>query len=91
MGSIAEDNQPTFMKPSFPGGSTTYEYAQSLDAKDHLRLFREKFIIPSKANIKSKKLAKPGITSVAPKYNAKALISIQDFQMSHAYTFAETL
>lgn len=33
------------------------EYAQALDAKDPLRRFREEFIIPSKKDLKRKKLA----------------------------------
>jgi hypothetical protein len=47
-------------KPSFPPGAETQQYAQSLDAEDHLRSFRDQFIIPSKSNIKSKKLEKAG-------------------------------
>jgi len=47
-------------KPTFPKEANTIEYAESLDAKDHMRSFREKFTIPSKANIKATKLAKPG-------------------------------
>jgi kynureninase len=61
MGSIAtEQTVDTVAKPTFPAEAVRKEYAQSLDDKDHLRDFRDKFIIPSKANIKSKKLAKPG-------------------------------
>jgi len=48
-------------KPTFPKEAKTIEYAESLDAKDHMRLFRDKFTIPSKANIKATKLAKPGM------------------------------
>lgn len=59
MGSIAIEQQQT-TKPSFPAEANTLEYAQSLDAKDHMRSFREKYIIPSKTNIKAKKLSKPG-------------------------------
>jgi kynureninase len=47
------------VKPVFPGNAATKEYAASLDAADPLAAFRDKFIIPSKANIASKKLAKP--------------------------------
>lgn len=57
MGSI----EATTPKPTFEGDSNTLEYAKALDAKDPLRSFRDKYIIPSKANIKSKVLAKPGI------------------------------
>ena len=69
MGSIGteQSQSPTKMaKPSFPSEANTKEYAQSLDAKDHMRSFREKFIIPSKANIKSKKVAKPGQPKSTP-------------------------
>ena len=59
MGSISP-LQESLVKPSFPVEATTEQYAQSLDLKDHMRSFRERFIIPSKANIKAKKLAKPG-------------------------------
>ncbi|KAL3419502.1 biosynthesis of nicotinic acid protein [Phlyctema vagabunda] len=62
MGSV-EPAQVKLVKPTFPVEADTLEYAQSLDAKDHLRSFRNRFIIPSKANIKSKKLAKPGLSS----------------------------
>ena len=47
-------------KPVFPADADTKEYAASLDAADPLRGFRDEFIIPSKANIASKQLAKPG-------------------------------
>lgn len=59
MGSIAIEDHVA--KPSFPMEATTLEYAKSLDAKDHMRSFREKFIIPSKSNMKTKKLMKPGM------------------------------
>lgn len=45
---------------AFPAEAATKEYAASLDSSDSLAAFREKFIVPSKANIASKKLAKPG-------------------------------
>ncbi len=61
MGSIMPEEPQETGKPSFPVEANTLEYAQSLDAKDHLRSFREKFIIPSKSNIKTKKLMKPGL------------------------------
>ncbi|TAQ88661.1 hypothetical protein B7494_g3033 [Chlorociboria aeruginascens] len=41
---------------SLDGFQATKEYAQALDKEDHLRSFREKFIIPTKATLKSKKL-----------------------------------
>jgi kynureninase len=50
-------------KPVFPAEAASLEYAASLDAADPLRGFRDQFIIPSKANLATKKLAKPGETS----------------------------
>lgn len=50
-------------KPTFPENAGTREYAASLDAADSLANFRDKFIIPSKANINHKKLAKPGLSA----------------------------
>lgn len=49
-------------KPVFPAEALTKEYAVSLDKTDPLRALRDEFIIPSKANLASKKLAKPGKT-----------------------------
>lgn len=48
-------------KPTFPAEAATREYAVSLDKADPLRALRDEFIIPSKANLASKKLAKPGM------------------------------
>ncbi|TVY13556.1 Kynureninase [Lachnellula arida] len=59
MGSISTAEQQQMKKPSFPDEANTLEFAKSLDAKDHLRSFREKFIIPSKTDIKLKNLSKP--------------------------------
>jgi hypothetical protein len=53
-------------KPIFPPGADSQQYAVSLDAKDHLRSFRDQFIIPSKGNIKAKKLEKPGSSPLSP-------------------------
>jgi len=61
MGSIEQQTAVAETKPIFPSSATTIEFAESLDAKDHMREFREQFIIPSKANLKAKKLAKPGL------------------------------
>lgn len=47
-------------KPTFPAEAATREYAASLDKADPLRALRDEFIIPSKANLATKKLAKPG-------------------------------
>ena len=52
-------------KLAFSKEAGTQKYAQCLDSEDPLRSFRDKFIIPSKANFKSKNLAKPG-----PSYHA---------------------
>jgi kynureninase len=60
MGSVEQPSMKV-EKPSFPSEANSLEYAQSLDAKDHMRKFRDQFIIPSKANIKATKLAKPGL------------------------------
>lgn len=48
-------------KPVFTEEADSKEYAASLDAADPLHEFRDKFIIPSKANLACKKLAKPGM------------------------------
>lgn len=50
-------------KPVFPAEAASQEYAASLDAAEPLTKMREEFIIPSKANLASKKLAKPGMRS----------------------------
>lgn len=67
MGSIMPEEQQRF-KPAFAKEANTLEYAQSLDAKDHLRSFREKFIIPSKSNTKTKKVVKPGLFMSLPRH-----------------------
>ncbi|PMD61854.1 kynureninase [Hyaloscypha bicolor E] len=58
MGSIGTEDLQRTEKPTFPGEANTLEYAKSLDSKDHLRLFRQQFKIPSKPNIKATKLVK---------------------------------
>jgi len=50
-------------KPVFPAEAGSKEYAAALDATDPLRELRDQFIIPSKANLATKKLAKPGNAS----------------------------
>ncbi|KAA8648865.1 hypothetical protein EYZ11_009829 [Aspergillus tanneri] len=50
-------------KPTFPRDATKKDYAASLDAADPLAAFRDKFIVPSKANINCRKLAKPDLSS----------------------------
>lgn len=47
-------------KPVFPAEADSKEYAASLDAADPLSKLRDEFIVPSKANLACKKLAKPG-------------------------------
>lgn len=51
-------------KPVFPAEAASKKYAESLDAQDPLRAMRDQFIIPSKANLASKKVAKPGTRDV---------------------------
>lgn len=46
-------------KHAFPDNGDSAEYARSLDASDPLREFRNKYIIPSKASLKSTSLPKP--------------------------------
>ncbi|CAG8952968.1 hypothetical protein HYFRA_00007684 [Hymenoscyphus fraxineus] len=57
MGSLAETQRS--LKPTFPAEANTLEFAQSQDAKDPLRSYRQKFIVPSKANTKTKSVVKP--------------------------------
>ncbi|KAK5942148.1 Kynureninase (L-kynurenine hydrolase) [Knufia obscura] len=47
----------------FPADAHTLEYARSQDAKDRLRHLRSEYIIPSKANLKARKLAKPALSN----------------------------
>ena len=78
-------------KPVFPEDAATKEYAALLDAADPLASFREKFIIPSKANIASKRLAKPSMCHTEPDVFTpfdKSLL--QTFQKSLAFTSAVT-
>jgi kynureninase len=65
----------TLSKPEFPANAASKEYAASLDAADPLAGFREKFIIPSKANIASTKLAKPGKYDFSPDSRSSSLTS----------------
>jgi kynureninase len=53
---------PKIGKIDFPAEADTAEYARQLDSLDPLRTFRDKFIIPSKANLKAKRLTKPGMS-----------------------------
>lgn len=43
-------------KPEFPSNANTLQYAQSLDAQDELRHFRDEFIIPTRGSLKKKAL-----------------------------------
>lgn len=61
-------------KPQFPADADSSSYAQQLDSQDPLRSFRDKFIIPSKANLKSKALAKPGKFSIRAKASGGAML-----------------
>ena len=54
-------NHVNGLKPVFPENAASKDYAAYLDAADSLAAFRHKFIVPSKANIASKKLAKPSM------------------------------
>lgn len=58
----------TGQKPQFPSNANTLEYAQSLDAQDELRHFRDEFIIPTRASLKKKALdgSIPGTCPSAP-------------------------
>ncbi|KAJ5364502.1 Kynureninase 2 [Penicillium cataractarum] len=64
-------------KPTFPAEAATREYAASLDKADPLRALRDEFIIPSKANLASKKLAKPGLSSEPSIYFCGNSLGIQ--------------
>ncbi|KAJ5093334.1 Kynureninase 2 [Penicillium angulare] len=64
-------------KPTFPAEAATKEYAASLDAQDPLRELRDQFIIPSKANLASKKLAKPGLSKESSIYFCGNSLGIQ--------------
>ncbi|KAJ5596028.1 Kynureninase 2 [Penicillium hetheringtonii] len=64
-------------KPSFPAEATSKEYAISLDKSDPLRALRDEFIIPSKANLASKKLAKPGLSNEPSIYFCGNSLGIQ--------------
>jgi kynureninase len=78
MGSIAtaEDLQQT-RKPTFSAEAITLEYAQSLDSKDHLRLFRQQFKIPSKTNIKATKVTKQGLPHHDPSFHVTTLSLVE--------------
>ncbi|KAJ6072605.1 hypothetical protein N7467_010690 [Penicillium canescens] len=64
-------------KPVFPAEAASLEYAALLDAADPLRGFRDQFIIPSKANLAAKKLAKPGLSSEPSIYFCGNSLGIQ--------------
>lgn len=56
------DEPASLQHLDFPPEADTVEYARSQDAKDPLRHLRSEYIIPSKANLKARKLAKPGLS-----------------------------
>lgn len=97
MGSIGKEQQSSIKveKPTFSSKANTLEYAQSLDAKDHMRRFRDQFIIPSKANIKAKKLSKSGTFAVpfayfyTPQSHDLNLIIYQVFPMKIPFISVE--
>ncbi|KAJ5693216.1 Kynureninase 2 [Penicillium macrosclerotiorum] len=64
-------------KPVFPAEASSSEYAASLDKLDPLNKLRDEFIIPSKANLASKKLAKPGLSSEPSIYFCGNSLGIQ--------------
>ncbi|KAL2818489.1 pyridoxal phosphate-dependent transferase [Aspergillus cavernicola] len=70
-------NQFNGLKPVFPENAASKEYAASLDAADPLAGFREKFIIPSKANIASTKLTKPNLSEESCIYFCGNSLGIQ--------------
>lgn len=47
----------------FPAEATALDYAKSQDAKDSLRHLRSEYIIPSKANLKARRLAQPNLSN----------------------------
>ncbi|KAJ5584187.1 Kynureninase 2 [Penicillium hispanicum] len=64
-------------KHVFPAEADSKEYAASLDKADPLRALRDQFIIPSKANLASKKLAKPGLSDESSIYFCGNSLGIQ--------------
>ncbi|KAJ5710352.1 Kynureninase 2 [Penicillium malachiteum] len=59
---LSKTNGVKMSKPVFTATAASKEYAATLDAEDPLHKLRDLFIIPSKANLASKKLAKPGLS-----------------------------
>ncbi|KAJ5899781.1 Kynureninase 2 [Penicillium taxi] len=64
-------------KPIFGSEAGSKEYAASLDMADPLRALRDQFIIPSKANLASKTLAKPGLSNEPCIYFAGNSLGVQ--------------
>lgn len=56
MGSIQMEET----KPTFPAEANSESYARQLDAKCHMREFRNDFIIPTKKSLTNKQLHTPG-------------------------------
>ncbi|KAJ5726693.1 Kynureninase 2 [Penicillium malachiteum] len=59
---VNKTNGVKMSKPVFTTTAASKQYAAALDSEDPLRELRDLFIIPSKANLASKKLAKPGLS-----------------------------
>lgn len=57
------DTTTTSQQFNFPAEANSLEYAQLQDSKDHIRHLRSEYVIPSKANLKARKLAKPGLSN----------------------------
>lgn len=55
---LPDDHEQLQSSFDFPSEANTVEYARLLDSKDPLKRFRDQYIIPSKANLKTKKLTK---------------------------------
>ena len=91
MGSIAPEDLQQTGKPTFPDQANTLEYARSLDSKDHMRSFRQKFKIPSKSNIKSTKVVKQGLPHYPSFHVTMLTFPLQNNPMTHAYISVVTL
>lgn len=66
----------------FPAEADTLEYAQSQDKKDPLRHLRAEYIIPSKANLRARKLARPGLSDDEGIYFCGNSLGLQPKAMS---------
>lgn len=66
----------------FPEQANSLKYAQSQDQKDPLRHLRSEYIIPSKANLKARRLAKPGLSNDEGVYFCGNSLGLQPKAMS---------